>query len=112
MVKMDNRFRFAIEEYAYPATRLQPSNYHILGNQWLMPSPYNLPIHAYAGEKNETDGLFQRFLHQNCKKINIGDFENFLVENQHFFDLFITKILGKNSAFSDNHFDGKVRVKR
>ena len=77
-----------------------------------MPSPYNSPIHAYAGEKNETDGLFQRFLHQNCKKINIGDFENFLVENQHFFDLFITKILGKNSAFSDNHFDGKVRVKR
>ena len=107
LVKMDNRFRFAIEEYAYPATRLQPSNYHILGNQWLMPSPYNSPIHAYAGEKNETDGLFQRFLHQNCKKINIGDFENFLVKNQHFFDLF-----NKNSPFSGHHFDGKVMVIR
>ena len=33
-----------------------------------MPSPYNWPIHACAGVKNETDGLFQRFLHQNCKK--------------------------------------------
>ena len=68
---MDSRFRFAIEEFAYPVSRSQRSNYHILGNQWLMPSPYNWPIHACAGAKNETDGLFQRFLHQNFENIDI-----------------------------------------
>ena len=42
-------------------------------------------------------------------KIYISDFEDFTVENQHFFDLWIINDVRKDSSFSFNHFEANIK---
>ena len=59
----------------------------------------------YANKEYLTSGLYFWFLLVFLSRSHNGDFQNFLVENQHFFALYLKKF-----SVSCGHFDANIMV--